>query len=161
MEMSLPNVPTGPDEDRRPVMNDVVLFSVSLAITVLGLVGSWRVGRRRGIASGMRGAGWSLVPMAAYLTGFTEWVTGLVFSPVKWAGVAVLGLAGVLYVVSGVMLRRGAGAGAVEPRTGAGDGPAATTEGARPAGAVEQRQTEAADPDLAEIENILRKRGIS
>jgi hypothetical protein len=144
-------------------MNDVVLFSVSLAITVLGLVGSWRVGRRRGIASGMRGAGWSLVPMAAYLTGFTEWVTGLVFNPLKWAGVALLGLAGVLYVVSGVMLRRdiGTGAGAVERGAGAGKRPAAAAEGRRPAGAVEQRQAEAADPDLAEIENILRKRGIS
>lgn len=137
-------------------MGDFFLFSISLGITVLGLVASWRVARRRGVASGMRGAAWSLVPMAAYLTGFTEWMTGLVFNPVKWAGVAVLGLAGVLYVVSGVMLRRGAGSAGVE----VGDGGKAT-EGTRAKGEVERPQQAAADPDLAEIENILRKRGIS
>jgi hypothetical protein len=143
-------------------MSDFFLFSISLVITLLGLFGSWRAARRRGLASGMRGAAWSLVPMAAYLTGFTKWVTGLVFSPVKWAGVAVLGLAAVLYVVSGVMLRRGAGTAAVE----AGEGAEAADRAAAPAagrakGAVERRQAADVDPDLAEIENILRKRGIS
>jgi hypothetical protein len=137
-------------------MGDFFLFSISLGITVLGLVAGWRVARRRGVASGMRGAAWSLVPMAAYLTGLTEWMTSLVFSPVKWAGVAVLGLAGVLYVVSGVMLRRGAGSAGVEE-----DGGRAAAEGTRAKGEVERSQPAAADPDLAEIENILRKRGIS
>lgn len=140
-------------------MNDFFLFSISLGITVLGLIGSWRIARRRGIASGMRGTAWSLVPVAAYLTGLTEWVTSLVFSPVKWAGVAVMGLAGVLYVVSGVMLRRGTGTAGLT--TDADDGRAAAPEGARAKGAVEQRKTGDGDPDLAEIENILRKRGIS
>ncbi|MGH3391435.1 MAG: hypothetical protein ACRDOO_21410 [Actinomadura sp.] len=138
-------------------MSDFFLFSISLGVTVLGLVASWRVARRRGVASGMRGAAWSLVPMAAYLTGLTEWAASLVFSPVKWAGIAVLGLAGVLYVVSGVLLRRGAGTAEVEADTGR----AAAPEGSRAKGEVEPRQQAAADPDLAEIENILRKRGIS
>lgn len=142
-------------------MGDVVLFSGSLGITVLGLLGSWRVRRRRGTASATRGAAWSLVPMAAYLTGLTAWAAGLVFSPVKWAGIGLLGLASVLYVTSGVMLRRRVGAG--EDATGRARGRApAEAGGAGPRGAVgPRRETAAMDPDLADIEDILRRRGIS
>ncbi|MBC6463659.1 hypothetical protein HKK72_38365, partial [Actinomadura sp. HBU206391] len=73
-------------------MDDFFLFAVSLGVTLLGLAGSWRAYRRRGAASAIRGTAWSLVPMAAYLTGLTAWATDLVFSPVKWAGIVLLGL---------------------------------------------------------------------
>lgn len=139
-------------------MSDFFLFTISLAATVLGLAGSWAALRRRGAASGLRGAAWSLVPLGAYLTGLTKFLAGLAFDPVKWAGVAVLGLGGVLYVTSGVMLRRGAGAegGAKEvPERG---GKAA---GGRSAPAAVEKRGAAADPDLAEIEKILKNRGIS
>lgn len=127
-------------------------FLISLAITVLGLVASWGAYKRRGAASGMRGAAWSLVPMAGYMTGLTGFVTGLVFDPLKWAGVVVAGLAALLYVTSGVMLRR---------RAEAGGETKAVTGGASKA--VEQKRPSAVsgDPDLADIEAILRKRGIS
>jgi hypothetical protein len=141
-------------------MLDFFLFTTSLAVTVLGLVGSWAAVRRRGIASGMRGAAWSLVPLGAYLTGLTKFLSDLVFSPVKWAGVVVLGLGGVLYLTSGVMLRKGGGAtsvdsGADRPESAPRRAPAADTPKA-----VEKRSA-AADPDLAEIEKILKNRGIS
>jgi hypothetical protein len=135
-------------------MSDVFLFVISLAITGFGLAGSWTAYKRRGLASGMRGTAWSLMPLAAYLTGLTKWVTDLVLSPVKWAGLVLLALSGVLYVTSGVMLRRGAAA--------AGETPAAPAGKARPGRAVEQgRSAPATDPDLADIEAILRNRGIS
>jgi hypothetical protein len=141
-------------------MSDVLLFTISLAVTALGLVGSWAVTRRRGAASGLRGAAWSLVPLGAYLTGLTKFLSDLVFSPVKWAGVVVLGLGGVLYLTSGVMLRKGGGAtsvdsGADRPESAPRRAPAADTPKA-----VEKRSA-AADPDLAEIEKILKNRGIS
>ncbi|WP_329234668.1 hypothetical protein OG417_28325 [Actinoallomurus sp. NBC_01490] len=145
-------------------MSDFFLFSISLAVTVLGLAGSWAAARRRGAASGLRGAAWSLVPLGAYLTGLTKFLADLVFSPVKWAGVIVLGLGAVLYVTSGVMLRRGGGAKEGSGRVDAGRGdsggaPKAASKGrAKPA--VEERKA-AADPDLAEIEQILKNRGIS
>jgi hypothetical protein len=140
-------------------MSDFFLFSISLAVTVLGLVGSWAAVRRRGAASGMRGAAWSLVPLGAYLTGLTKFLSDLVFSPVKWAGVVVLGLGAVLYMTSGVMLRRGGGAAEVESEPGKKKAQRATSGGA-PKGAIEKRQP-ATDPDLAEIEQILKNRGIS
>jgi hypothetical protein len=142
-------------------MTDFFLFSISLAVTVLGLVGSWAATRRRGAASGLRGAAWSMLPIGMYLTGLTKFLTDLVFSPLKWAGVIVLGLGAVLYMTSGVMLRRGGGGPAevsggdkrsAEPKS-AGGGKARSKE-------LEQRRP-AVDPDLAEIEQILKNRGIS
>ncbi|WP_158566805.1 hypothetical protein [Actinomadura craniellae] len=133
-------------------MSDVLLFTISMGVTVLGLAVSWAAYRRRGAASALRGAGWSLVPAGAYFTGFTEFAANLVLNPLKWAGVGVLALAGVLYVVSGVMLRRGAVDPAPGPKRAAGGGRKA----------VEHRAaTPAVDPDLADIEEILRRRGIS
>jgi len=90
--------------------------------------------------------------MAAYLTGLTKFLADLAFSPVKWAGVALFGLGVLLYVTSGVMLRRGA-------VSEAGPGGKGVPEKRAPKAAVEERES-AADPDLAEIERILKDRGI-
>lgn len=127
-------------------------FLISLAITALGLVASYRAYKRRGVASGARGAAWSLVPMAAWMTGLTGFVTGLVFNPLRWAGVILAAVAVVLYVSSGVALRRREGAA-----------PGKDVKGGSAKGEVEQRRPAAAsgDSDLADIEALLRKRGIS
>jgi hypothetical protein len=139
-------------------MSDFFLFTISLAVTVLGLAGSWAAVRRRGIASGMRGAAWSTVPLAAYLTGLTKFLADLAFSPVKWVGVALFGLGAVLYVTSGGMLRRGGGERkeVAEPK---GESKSAA-KGGKDRAAIEKRSP-ATDPDLAEIEQILKNRGIS
>jgi hypothetical protein len=137
-------------------MTDFLLFSISLAVTVLGLAGSWAATRRRGAASGLRGAAWSLVPLGAYLTGLTKFLADLAFSPVKWAGVIVLGLGAVLYMTSGVMLRKGTG----DVEAGRGREKAERVpSGGTPKGALDKRQ--GIDPELAEIEKILKDRGIS
>jgi hypothetical protein len=149
-------------------MSDFLLFAISLGVTVVGLVGSWGVYRRRGAASGMRGAAWSLVPMGAYLTGTTKFLADLALSPSKWAGVIVVGLAVVLYMVSGVMLRRGTGQGGAGSGGGerkAKESPkAAKGPARRPAkGAVEQGKPDASGlgDDLGDIQDILKRRGIS
>ncbi|MFC9974431.1 hypothetical protein ACFVH6_26355 [Spirillospora sp. NPDC127200] len=145
-------------------MSDAAIFAVSLGITLLGLVISWGVYRRRGAASGLRGASWSLVPLAATMTGATEFFMDLAFSPVKWAGVTVAGLAVLLYLTSGGMLARraavpeGEGGRRRAAREGKGDGAGKGEAGGRKA--VERRQAAPVDPELAEIEEILRNRGI-
>ena len=86
-------------------------------VTGVGLVLSFLLLRRRGVAAGLRGAAWSLLPLAAYLTGAmsTAWQIGtavagffanLVFDPTVWAGVAVTGLSAVLFLVSGLLRGR-------------------------------------------------------
>ncbi|NKZ08413.1 hypothetical protein [Actinomadura latina] len=144
-------------------MSDAVIFAISLGVTLAGLVISWGAYRRRGAGTGLRGAALSLVPLAAAMTGVTEFFVDLAFSPVKWAGVAVAGLAVVLYMASGAMLSRRAGAGADGPgKKAAGDGGRGSAgRGAKPKGAVEGPARGGGDPEMAEIERILRDRGIS
>ena len=87
-------------------------------LTGLGLVLSYFVMRRRGLGAGLRWAAWSLLPLAAYLTGsikmfwkmgvaIGDFAKGFVFSAEVWSGIAVAGLAVVLFVVSGRLRRRG------------------------------------------------------
>jgi len=139
-------------------MSDTVIFAISLGVTALGLLISWGLYRRRGAASGLRGAAWSLVPLAAAMTGVTGFLADLAFSPARWAGVAVAGLAVVLYLTSGAMLSRRAGGGGRAVRRGGGSAGAATAPKGR---AVEKARPAGADPEMAEIEEILRNRGIS
>ena len=86
-------------------------------LTGLGLVLSYLAMRRRGIGTGLRWAAWSLLPLAAYLTGSIEmfwkmgvaigdFAKGFVFSPRVWSGIALAGLAVVLFMVSGPLRRR-------------------------------------------------------
>ena len=107
-------------------------------VTGLGLVLSYLVMRRRGLRSGLRGAAWSLLPMAAYLTGAIEmfwkmgaaigdFAKGFVFSDRVGSGIALAGLSVVLLVASGGVRRRKAATGArTQPVPAAGGQNAAT-----------------------------------
>ncbi|WP_245928719.1 cellulose synthase [Murinocardiopsis flavida] len=148
-------------------------------LTVAGLLISWIIWRRKGAAAGLRGVAWSLLPLAAGLMGLMTilwrlisdmvgFFAGLVFNPIVWAGVAIAGLAVVLWVASGVMKTRGIGvsrgrkAAAADTGPGAAAGaPAAPQLGApEPAKQRKAQQPAAADDDFGDIEELLRKRGI-
>ena len=96
---------------------DVAWLPLTLGLTVLGLVLSYFAYRRRGLRPAMMGTAWSLLPIAAYLTGATEMLwkigaaigqfgSGFVFSPMKWAGIGVTGLAIALFFAAGGRVRR-------------------------------------------------------
>ena len=158
-------------------------------LTGLGLVLSYLAMRRRGIGAGLRGAAWSLLPLAAYLTASTEmfwkmgvavgdFAKGFVFSPKVWSGIAVAGLAVVLLMVSGPLRRRGvqpgqdkraaesgsspAGAVTASTRTGGqlATRPAAPTPAAAPAKGRKGKNTDD-DDDLGDVADILRRHGIT
>jgi hypothetical protein len=125
--------------------------------TLLGVVTFFRW-RAKGLATGLRGAAWTILPVAAWLTGVLElafdigdsvghWALHLVFSPVVWLGVVLAGVSVVLFGASAVLGKRGT------PEVRAGDAPPA----------VERRRggKPAIDEDLGDIEAILRKHGIS
>ena len=97
--------------------DQIVSLPLCAGLTGLGLVLSFLVMRRRGFGSGLRGAAWSLLPLAAYLTGsikmfwkigvaIGDFANGFAFSPRVWSGIAVAGLAVVLFVASGPLRRR-------------------------------------------------------
>jgi hypothetical protein len=171
--------------------DQIVSLPLCAALTGLGLVLSYLVMRRRGIGSGLRGAAWSLLPLAAYLTGsvkmfwkigvsIADFAKGFVFSTEVWSGVAVAGLAAVLFVVSGPLrrrgrrVRRGQDKQAVGAKAGAGSGATAgarelatrsapvTTAAPDRAPVKARRGKEAADDDdLGDVEDILRRHGIT
>lgn len=175
-------------------------------LTGLGLVLSYLWGRKRGIRSMLRGAAWSLLPLAAYLTGAIEmfWKIGVaigdfgtsfVFSARVWSGIAVFGVAVVLFVATGGIRRRGRGKAAKQadkPADGTGipggsslpglTGSQPTTaitkaQSADPAGQAQRGQGQRVpakrgkaakkgqggdgDPEMKEIDEILRRHGIS
>jgi hypothetical protein len=162
-------------------------------LTGLGLVLSYLAMRRRGVGSGLRWAAWSLLPLAIYLTGSTEmfwkigvavgdFAKGFIFSPRVWSGIAVAGLAVVLFIVSGPLRRgkvsRGQDAKAAESAAGpagslpagAGRGQLATRPGATvpaavpakaPAKARKAKNADDDDDDLGDVADILRRHGIT
>ncbi len=140
-------------------------------LTAVGLIASWFAWRRRGAAAGLRGAAWSLLPAAAYLTGavdmlwkmgaaVTTFATGFVFSPKVWSGIIVVGVSAVLFTVTGG-LRRGRARKKVGD-AGPGGTPAAAA-GAAPGKALKPAKSKAAPPaddELGDVADILRRRGI-
>ena len=143
-------------------MDDAAWAALTLSLTVLGGIWTWLAFRRHGAVAAMRALGFTLLPLAAYLTktlqmfthivdAVTDWATHLVFSPVVWFGVLLGGVGIVLIVVSGMMRSRQLGK--------AEDGTAKELPAAR--GSRSAPVVTETDPEMAEIEAILRKRGIS
>jgi hypothetical protein len=141
--------------------------ALGVTLSVVGLLLSVLVWRRRGPASGLRAVAWSLLPAAAGLTGtlrlawnlsdeVASWAVRLVFSPVVWAGMVLAGVSVVLFGVSATMRNRGVGG---QKKHGTKEKPL-PAERSTP---VAQRPTAmgaADDDDMDDIEAILRKHGI-
>ena len=125
----------------------------------------------------VQGVGLTLAPAGLYLSGLLrlvweaagavlDWAGATAFSSVIWLGLALLGVAAVLWVVGGVVARRsparskrpdaavraqGAGTPGRQAAVSAG-GPAKSTK----PGAAQPP----VDDDMAEIEALLKSRGI-
>ena len=159
-------------------------------LTGLGLVLSYLAMRRRGMGTGLRWAAWSLLPLAAYLTGSIEmfwkmgvaigdFAKGFVFSPRVWSGIALAGVAVVLFIVSGPVRRRRVRQGqdkrAAEPGSGTAGAVTASSRTAggqlatRPASPAPAQAPAKArkgknaddDDDLGDVADILRRHGIT
>lgn len=134
--------------------------AIEIAVAILGLglvVLSVRQARAKGWAASLQMAAGGFLLMGASAIGIVGFVAGLVLSPVAWAGVIMLGIAGLLFTV---------GQKLEVPKGSA--GPAAVDDsGPAPKGAVDagpkrgrKQQQPAADPELEDIEAILRRHGI-
>jgi hypothetical protein len=176
-------------------------LALAAALTALGLVLSYLTYQRRGLRPALMGVALSLLPTAAYLTGAIEmlwkvgvaigqFATGFVFSPEKWAGIGVTGLAIALFLAAGGRERRRAAREvrrarrAQERAATPGQADRAGLDAPDPTRALATRQgnqgktpvpaerapatpaksarraTSPVDDDMKDIEDILRKRGI-
>jgi hypothetical protein len=143
-------------------VNDVSWGALALALTALGGIYTWWALRHRGFAAAVRAGGITLLPLAAWMTGllqvfgtvtnaFAHFFARLVFSPVVWLGVIVFVVAFVLIGAGNVLTRRGEPT--PKPRTRRAPQPRAVAPTAKHDPLI--------DDELAEIQAILKKRGIS
>jgi hypothetical protein len=148
-------------------VDEVTWGALTLTLTAIGAVWTWFAFRRRGLASGLRGTAFTLLPPAAFLTGtlemFTEiggsvadWASHLVFSPIVWLGIVLAGMSAVLFGVSGALRNRQLGT-----TDRADEGKVSSPKRKGELGTPARKGEPAIDDDLAEIEAILRKRGIT
>lgn len=163
--------------------SDVVLLPLCIGLALIGIVVAgiaWRKGSRGRVVQGI---GLALAPVALYLTGLLRliwdavvavvgWAGSIILNPSMWVGLALLGLCVVLWVVGGLLTKRAvakggsavAGSG-VKPAVGGGR----TSIAAPPGTGTPRKQAPAKgkaaaadiDPELAEIEAILKERGIN
>ncbi len=147
-------------------------LALGAALTVAGLLASVLVWSRRGAGRGLRVAAWSLLPLAAALTGLLrllaeiadalgDWAVRLVFSPSVWLGVVVAGVAVVLWVVGGLVQARTRRRGDSPTRPSAPAAPGAPRQESLPSGRGRGRGKDSVVEDQDDIEAILRKHGIS
>jgi hypothetical protein len=168
--------------------NSIAWLPLCAGLTGLGLVLSYLTARKRGLRPGLKGAAWSLLPLAAYLTGSIEmfwkigtaignFATSFAFSPKVWSGVAVAGVAVVLFIAGGGHRRKATRERARKRAAKESAAPAVESAG-KSTGTLAVPQTKpdpvpassgrkskrdkatAGDDDMREIEDILRQHGI-
>ena len=142
-------------------MDEAAWAALTLSLTVAGSIWTWLAFRRRGVASGLRALAFTLLAPAAYLTKtlqlvtgiageFSDWIVNLAWNPTVWFGVLLGGASVVLFVLAGMLRSRQLGkAGGPEARQ------------LQPGKAPRTGPTFPVDDDMAEIEALLRKRGIT
>jgi hypothetical protein len=149
--------------------------ALALVLTIVGATLSWAAWKRRGLAAGIRGLAWTLVPVAAWLTGtlklavsivedVANWATRLVFSPSVWVGIIIAGASAGLFVVSGLLRSRGIGVrgkpAQIATQRAARKAERLQAKGAAPVASRKQPKNEDDLDDMADIEAILKKHGI-
>lgn len=159
---------------------DTVLLPICVGLSLLGIIVTgiaWRRGNRGRL---IQGIGLALVPIALYLTGLLRilwdlvvaligWAGQIIFSPAVWFGLSLLALCIVLWVVGGIVARRAAVkaiAAGSSARGSAGSTRAGSSKAvggrtsSKSSGSVAKQSAPPIDDDMAEIEALLKKRGI-
>jgi hypothetical protein len=143
---------------------DTVLLPLCVGLTLLGIIATgvaWRRGNRGRV---VQGVGLALAPIALYFSGLLRllwngivavgtWASTLILSPAIWFGMALLGLCLVLWVVGGFIARRSRPRAEVASQK--------SSAAALPAkGKPVRNQPPPVDEEMAEIEALLKSRGI-
>jgi len=151
---------------------DTVLLPLCVGLSLLGVIATGLAWRRGNKGRVIQGVGLALAPIALYFSGllrllwnaaiaFGTWASKIIFSPAVWFGLSLLGFCIVLWVVGGMVARR-------SPAAKSKDVNAQSTANALPAkkgtakkGTAKTARTQPPiDEEMAEIEALLKSRGI-
>jgi hypothetical protein len=160
---------------------DTVLLPLAVGLTLLGIIATgiaWRRGNRSRV---IQGVALALAPVALYFSGLLRllwngivaigtWASKIIFSPAVWFGLSLLAFCVVLWVIGAFVARRfpstpkqkavAAQSGRKGAATVAVNGPAAKAPASRGSGKSNAPAKPPVDDDMAEIEALLKSRGI-
>jgi hypothetical protein len=146
-------------------MDEAAWGALTLSLTVLGGIYTWFAFRSRGFVAGLRGVGFTIIPVALLLTDTLEmatrigsavgdWVANFAFSPASWLGIILAVVSVTCFIAAGFLAERGVGAATREQKP-------ARKELSKGKGTKKEPVLSDVDPEMAEIEALLRKRGIT
>jgi hypothetical protein len=146
-------------------MDEAAWGALTLSLTLLGGIYTWFAFRSRGFVAGLRGVGFTIIPVALLLTDTLEmatkigsavgdWVGNFAFSPASWLGIILALVSVTCFVAAGFLAERGVGASPSEAK------PSRKALG-KGKGTKKEPVLADVDPEMAEIEALLRKRGIT
>jgi len=167
-----------------PPAADSVLLPLCVAIALIGIVLAGLAWRRGNKGRVVQAAALVVIPFGLYLTGLLtvlwsfivnlfRWAVHLIFSPLHWVGFGIIALSIVLFVIGAVLARFGGNAKPADKKvTGRSSDTALPKSGttaavSKPAGKkaankgiAGAQQNPDVDPEMAEIEALLKSRGI-
>ena len=149
-------------------MDDAAWGALTLSLTLLGGIYTWFAFRNRGFVAGLRGAGLTIIPLALLLTdtlqmvtrigsAVGDWAANLALNPTTWLGIILAVLSVTCFVAAGFLSDRGVG---TTKREAGPDGEPDRKALGRGRAAKREPVLADVDPEMAEIEALLRKRGI-
>ena len=150
---------------------DSVLLPLCVAIALIGVILAGLAWRRGNKGRVVQAAALVIVPFGLYLTGLltvlwnwvvllVRWAVHLVFSPLHWIGFGLLAICVVLFVIGGFLARFGGGSKTKEPAQVSGKSAGSAPGKPVPKAVAGKKQGAEVDPEMAEIEALLKSRGI-
>lgn len=136
------------------------LIAIAVAVGGAGMIAAaFRQAKSKGWAGSLQMMAAGLLLIGASAVGVVGLLAGIVLNPLKWLGVVAMGLGAVLFIAG----QRLEGKRGVAGRRDQAEGEASSEKSAKPKAVEGKKQDSAAagmNDDMAEIEDILRRRGI-
>jgi hypothetical protein len=150
---------------------DTVLLPLCVGLTLLGVIATGIAWRRGNKGRVIQGIGLALAPIALYFSGllrllwdaivaFGTWASKIILSPPVWFGLSLLGLCVVLWVVGGLIARRSSSAKSKAVSTESTASALPSKKGAGKTSGKSRQSEPPIDEEMAEIEALLKSRGI-
>lgn len=150
---------------------DSVLLPLCVAIALIGVILAGLAWRRGNKGRVVQAAALVIVPFGLYLTGLLKvlwdwvvelvrWAVHLIFSPLHWIGFGILALSVVLFVIGAILARFSSSKPKERKQVAGKSSSGGSPSKGAPKAVAGRKQDAEVDPEMAEIEALLKSRGI-